>query len=125
MEREEAISILTSLIKELEQVKPRGTGIRAENVKGLVVQNCKFIGLDKALDASNSQDIIWERNLVNNYNRYSELPGLLKQFLAEASKKETQANKSILVRIKDQVLNRWPEIVGTSLAVAIICLIGG
>ena len=123
MEIEKALDIVAITIKELSQIKPRGTGIRAENVKGLVVKNCRFSGLEKALDVSNSQDITWEKNIVNNYPKYSELPYLLEQFLTEAKKPDSKINKSVLVRLKDQVLQRWPEISGTFLAVAMMRII--
>ena len=127
VEIEEAISILRTTIKELGQIRPRGTGIRAENVKGLVVENCVFSGLEKALDASNSEDIIWRRNIVknvvNNYAKYSELSTLLSQFLTEATKQETQVNKPVLGKIKDQMLLRWPELAGTVLVVAMMRII--
>jgi len=44
MEIEEAISILRTTIKELGQIRPRGTGIRAKNVKGLIVADSGEIG---------------------------------------------------------------------------------
>jgi len=128
MEIEEAISILETTIKELNKFKPRGTGIRAENVKGLRIEDCVFYGLEKALDVSNSEDITWNRNIVsnvvNNYAKYSELPHLLTQFLTEATKQKTQVNKTILCRIKDQILQRWPELAGTALVVAMMRIIG-
>ena len=122
MEIEEAIATLENLIRGIGQTEPRGTGIRAENVKGLRIENCEFIRLKYALDVSNSQDIIFKNNLVNNYDSYSELPGLIEQFLYEVHKK---GNKSNLVKIKDQIMNRWPEILGTSIAIAIIRLTSG
>lgn len=123
MEIEEAISILRTTIKELGQIRPRGTGIRAKNVKGLIVENCRFTGLEKALDVSDSEDITWKRNIVNNYGNSSALMSLLEQFLNEATKQESQVNKPVLVRIKDQVLRRWPELAGTFLFVAMMRII--
>ena len=123
MEIEEAISILRTTIKELGQIRPRGTGIRAKNVKGLIVENCRFTGLEKALDVSDSEDITWKRNIVNNYGNSSALMSLLNQFLTEATKQEAQVNKTILGRIKDQVLHRWPELTGTAFVVAMMRII--
>ena len=123
MEIEEAISILRTTIKELGQIRPRGTGIRAKNVKGLIIENCRFIGLEKALDVSDSEDITWKRNFVDNYGNSSALMSLLEQFLNEATKQESQVNKPVLVKIKDQVLHRWPELAGTFLSVAMMRII--
>jgi hypothetical protein len=120
MEIEEAISILRTTIKELGQIRPRGTGIRAENIKGLIVENCRFIGLEKALDVSDSEDITWKRNIVNSYENSSALVNLLEQFLNEATKQKSQVNKPFLARIKEQVLRRWPELAGTVLFIAMI-----
>ena len=123
MEVEEAILILRTTIKELNEIRPRGTGIRAKNVKGLLVENCTFSGLETALDISNGENITLKRNIVNNYAKYSELSNLLNQFLIEATKQEAQVNKTILGRIKEQVLQRWPELAGTFLAVAMMRII--
>ena len=123
MEKEEALAIIANTIRELKKIKPRGTGIRAKHVKGLVVEDSAFIGLEKALDISEGEDITWRRNIVNNYEQYSSLTGLLEKFFSEATKGETQVNKTVLGKIKEQVLNRWPELAGTTLVIAITRII--
>lgn len=123
MEIEQAFAILANTIKELEQIKPRGTGIRVEHSEDIVIEDIVFSGLEKAIDISNSKDIKLKRNIINNYAKYSELPTLLEQFLVEANKKKTQVNKSALVRIKNDVSKRWPELVGTTLIIAMIRII--
>ncbi|MBA7704563.1 hypothetical protein ES703_113377 [subsurface metagenome] len=119
MEIEEATAIISNTIRDLRNRQPKGTGIRARGVKGLVVEKSRFSGLDTALDVSESQDIAWKSNIVDNYDKYSELPNLLEQFLAEATKKEAQVSKGALARIRNNVLRRWPELAATLLLTAI------
>lgn len=123
MEREEATIILMNLINELERINQGSTAIRAENVNGLIVEDNVFSGFGTALDAPNSKNVTFKRNLVNNSSLRSELLNLIKQFLSESTQLESKYNKAAHVRIKDQILQRWPEIVGTGVAVAFMSLI--
>ena len=80
MEKEEAIAIITNVIRDLKHIKPRGTAIRAERVKGLIVEECTFTGFDKALDIQESEDIALKRNILKSYEQSSGLVSLLEQF---------------------------------------------
>jgi hypothetical protein len=77
MEKEEAIAIITNAIRDLKQIKPRGTAIRAEHVKGLIVEECKFTGFDTALDIREGEDIALRRNILESYEQSSGLVSLL------------------------------------------------
>lgn len=112
-----------NLINELERINQGSTAIRAENVNGLIVEDNVFSGFGTALDAPNSKNVTFKRNLVNNSSLRSELLNLIKQFLSESTQLESKYNKAAHVRIKDQILQRWPEIVGTGVAVAFMSLI--
>ena len=123
MEKEEAITIIINTIRDLQQIKPRSTAIRAEHVKGLIIEECKFTGFDTALDIREGEEISLRKNILENYDQSSGLLSLLEQFLAEATNGKKQVNKTILGKIKEQILNRWPEIIGTTLFLALMRII--
>ena len=123
MKRIDAIGILMNLIKELEKINQGKAAIRADNVNGLDVEYCAFVGFDTALDAKNSKNITFNKNLVDNRSKRLEVLNLIEQFLSEANKPKSQYNKAFHVKIKDEILKRWPEIVGTGVVVALVSLI--
>jgi parallel beta-helix repeat protein len=121
MEKKEAILIIMRAIQELESMQPKGTGIRIRKSRGTIIDRNRVSGYEIGIDVDSSVDTVITRNVINE-NECPILLAMLDKFLSEM-KKGPKVQKNALRRIVDQIINRWPDLLASTLVAAMRALI--